>query len=83
MVERGYCTSKRRARDALMASVKKLFGIREEHRVTWSLFLGLRQRSQLLKPIPIPVSKQSHETATGPVSKPCNDTDSTGASRGK
>ena len=34
VVERGYCASKRRARDALMALVKKSFGIREEHRVT-------------------------------------------------
>ena len=50
MVERGYCASKRRARNALIASVKKSFSIREEYRVTWSLFLGLRDRLRLETP---------------------------------
>jgi hypothetical protein len=50
VVERAYCASKRRARDALVASVKKSFGIREEHRVTWSLFQGLLSHLYLKNP---------------------------------
>ena len=44
IIERGYCASKRRARDALVDSIKKSFGVREEHRMTWSLYQGLISR---------------------------------------
>jgi hypothetical protein len=41
ILERAYCTSKRRTHHALLDSRKKSFGIREEHRISWSLFQGL------------------------------------------
>jgi hypothetical protein len=47
IVERAYCASKRRARDALTDSRKKSFGIREEHRISWSLFQALLRRLRL------------------------------------
>jgi hypothetical protein len=47
IIERAYCASKRRARDALLDSRQKSFGIREEHRVTWSLFQALAGRLRL------------------------------------
>ena len=62
VVERGYCASKRRARDALIALVKKSFGIREEHRVTWSLFLGLRDRLRLETPEDLEVVIDNYPT---------------------
>ena len=34
ILERAYCASKRRTRDALLGSKKKSFGIREEHRIS-------------------------------------------------
>lgn len=46
IVEQAYLASKRRAREAIRASRKKSFGIREEHRVSWELFQGLRARLQ-------------------------------------
>lgn len=47
IVELGYLESKRRTRDAVNASRKKSFGIREEHRISWELFLALMERLQL------------------------------------
>jgi hypothetical protein len=47
IIERAYCASKRRTRDALLDSRKKSFGIREEHRISWSLFQGLIARLRL------------------------------------
>jgi hypothetical protein len=44
IIERAYCASKQRARDALTDSRKKSFGIREEHRITWPAFQGLIDR---------------------------------------
>jgi len=44
IIEQAYCAGKRRTRNALEDSRKKSFGIREEHRVSWSLFQGLRDR---------------------------------------
>lgn len=44
VIERAYCASKQRTRHALQASTRKSFGIREEHRITWSLFQGLLGR---------------------------------------
>ena len=41
ILERAYCASKHRAYHALLDSRKKSFGIREEHRICWSLFQGL------------------------------------------
>jgi len=41
VLERAYCASKQRARYALQDSMRKSFGIREEHRISWSLFQGL------------------------------------------
>jgi hypothetical protein len=46
IVERAYLASKRRARDALMASRQKSFGVREEHRIRWDLFVALLDRLQ-------------------------------------
>jgi hypothetical protein len=42
IVELAYRASKRRARAAILDSRKRSFGIREEHRVTWSLFQRLK-----------------------------------------
>ena len=47
ILERAYCASKRRTRDALLGSKKKSFGIREEHRISWALFLRLLNRLHL------------------------------------
>ena len=47
ILERAYCASKRRTRDALLGSKKKSFGIREEHRISWALFLRLLNRLRL------------------------------------
>lgn len=47
ILERAYCASKRRTRDALLDAVRKSFGIREEHRITWSLFHRLLRRLRL------------------------------------
>ncbi|KIV98358.1 uncharacterized protein PV09_09804 [Verruconis gallopava] len=47
VIERAYCASKRRTQVALTDSMNKSFGIREEHRVKWSLFLGLMARLEL------------------------------------
>ena len=44
VLERAYCASKRRTRDALLDSRKKSFGLREEHRITWALFRRLLER---------------------------------------
>jgi len=41
VLERVYCASKQRARFVLEDSRRKSFGIREEHRISWSLFQGL------------------------------------------
>jgi len=41
-----YCNNKRRVRDALLASEHKSFGIREEHRIGWTLFESLIARLQ-------------------------------------
>jgi hypothetical protein len=43
IIERAYCASKQRARNALLDSRKKSFGIREEHRISWALFQGLME----------------------------------------
>ena len=50
IIERAYRASKQRARDALEGSRQKSFGIREEHRITWSLFQALAQRLRLDDP---------------------------------
>ena len=42
IVEMAYRASKRRARAAIMDSKRRSFGIREEHRVTWQLFVSLK-----------------------------------------
>ena len=42
IVEFGYLASKQRARHALRDARRKSFGIREEHRIGWDLFQGLR-----------------------------------------
>ena len=47
ILERAYCASKRRARDALIDSRRKSFGIREEHRISWALFQALLRRLRL------------------------------------
>lgn len=47
IVELAYLASKRRTRDALTASRRKSFGIREEHRITWALFIALLYRLRL------------------------------------
>lgn len=47
IIERAYCASKRRANHALLDSIKKSFGIREEHRITWSLYQALLARLRL------------------------------------
>jgi hypothetical protein len=44
VIENAYLQSKRRARFALEDSERKSFGLREEHRVTWPLFQGVRSR---------------------------------------
>lgn len=44
IIERAYLASKCRIRDAIQDSVKKSFGIREEHRISWMLFQGLLRR---------------------------------------
>ena len=46
IIEHAYLASKRRTRDALTDSIKKSFGIREEHRIKWELFRGLQVRLQ-------------------------------------
>ena len=46
IIERAYRASKQRARDALTDSRRKSFGIREEHRMTWTLYLALLARLQ-------------------------------------
>ena len=46
IVQLAYLASKRRTRDALIDSRQKSFGIREEHRVSWDLFQGLKSRLQ-------------------------------------
>ena len=47
IIELAYLASKRRTRDALTACRQKSFGTREEHRITWDLFLALRDRLSL------------------------------------
>ena len=47
IVELAYLASKRRTREALTVSRKKSFGIREEHRINWTLFLALMDRLRL------------------------------------
>jgi hypothetical protein len=44
IIQRAYTASKHRAHTALRDSVQKSFGLREEHRVSWSLFQGLLTR---------------------------------------
>lgn len=44
VVERAYLASKHRVWNALAASRGKSFGIREEHRITWELFVALLDR---------------------------------------
>ena len=44
IIENAYRASKCRAKIALTDSRGKSFGIREEHRITWELFQGLRYR---------------------------------------
>ena len=46
IVQLAYLASKRRTRDALTDSRQKSFGIREEHRISWDLFQGLKSRLQ-------------------------------------
>lgn len=46
VIEQAYCASKFRARCAINDSRKKSFGIREEHRIAWSLFQGLLEQLQ-------------------------------------
>jgi hypothetical protein len=41
IIRHAYCASKARAYHALQDSRQKSFGIREEHRISWSLFQGL------------------------------------------
>ena len=43
-VERAYLGSKRRTHEALRASRSKSFGVREEYRITWGLFIALQDR---------------------------------------
>jgi hypothetical protein len=51
VLERAYCASKTRAQYMLLDSRKKSFGVREEHRISWSLFQGLiRKLEQLDQP---------------------------------
>ena len=50
IVERAYLASKERARHALRDSRRKSFGIREEHRITWTLFQALLARLRLEDP---------------------------------
>ena len=47
VMERAYIASKRRVDIALSESRHKSFGIREEHRVSWSLFQELRSQMRL------------------------------------
>jgi hypothetical protein len=44
VIEHAYCTNKRRAHYALQDWRQKSFGLREEHRVSWSLLQGLLAR---------------------------------------
>jgi hypothetical protein len=44
VVERAYLASKKRATAASRGSRQKSFGVREEHRVSWTLFRALRTR---------------------------------------
>lgn len=44
VIETAYIASKKRARYALEDSLYKSFGCREEHRLRWSLFVGLMER---------------------------------------
>jgi hypothetical protein len=46
-VEVGYLASKQRTHHALRDARRKSFGIREEHRVTWAVFQGLKDRLNL------------------------------------
>jgi hypothetical protein len=39
-----YCESKRRVREAILASTNKSFGTREEHRINWTIFRRLLTR---------------------------------------
>jgi hypothetical protein len=50
IIERAYCASKQRARDALNNSRRKSFAIREEHRITWTLYQALLARIRLENP---------------------------------
>ena len=47
ILERAYCASKHRTQHALVGSKKKSFGIREEHRISWALFMRLLNRLRL------------------------------------
>ena len=47
ILERAYCASKHRAHHALLNSRSKSFGIREEHRISWTLFQGLAGKLRL------------------------------------
>ena len=42
IVEMAYIASKQRIRWAVLGSMRRSFGIREEHRITWDLFQGLK-----------------------------------------
>lgn len=50
IIERAYLQSKRRTRDALRACRQKSYGVREEHRITWALFLALMNRLAVEEP---------------------------------
>jgi hypothetical protein len=44
VIRNAYCASKRRVNVAVAGALQKSFGIREEHRVSWSLFQALQRR---------------------------------------
>jgi hypothetical protein len=44
VLKKAYCVSKKSARNYIEASQRKSFGIREEHRMSWDLFEGLKGR---------------------------------------
>ena len=44
IVENAYLAGKSRSKKALAASRQKSYGVREEHRISWELFLALRDR---------------------------------------
>lgn len=46
-VEVGYLASKQRTHRALRDARQKSYGIREEHRVTWAVFQGIRDRFRI------------------------------------